>query len=292
MSAEKLRIVVNPISGTSSKRDIVAMAHSRFCAAGMETEVCYTTCRGDATRLAREAAEMGCAGVVAIGGDGTVNEIATALCSTSTALGIVPCGSGNGLARHLGLPMSSLKAVDTIIGRKVTQCDHCTINEIPFFCTFGLGFDAAVSHDFARMGQRGLLSYVRCALSQYRSYKPETYKIKVNGKTLIVKALVVAGGNASQYGNNAYIAPRASVTDGLLDITIILPGGFVSDLRLAMELFGGKIDCDDRVISIRAEEIEIEREAAGAAHVDGEPLELPARLLLKCHKGTLNVFTR
>lgn len=183
-------------------------------------DTAYTTGHGDATRLTTDAASKGYRAVIAAGGDGTVNEIATALCGTSTALGIIPVGSGNGLARHLGLPLDVTEAIEVIAKDNIIDCDYGTANGRPFFCTFGVGFDAAVSEKFAHQKRRGKLSYIKSAISEYVSYNPQTYTISANGQILTQKAFIVACCNASQYGNNAYIAPTASITDGLLDITI------------------------------------------------------------------------
>ena len=250
-----------------------------------------TGARGDATRLAGEAARKGYYGVLACGGDGTVNETARALCSTGTALGILPAGSGNGLARHLQIPVDISLALKVIAADNVVDSDYGTVNGRPFFCTFGMGFDAAVSHRFARQSRRGMLSYVKSAISEYVQYRPQTYTVSANGKLLTEKAFLIAVCNASQWGNNAYIAPEASITDGLLDITIVHSGTAIDAAVMGMDIFTGYINKNTMVHTFRAPACVIYRNGAGEAHIDGEPMMMDDILDVKCHHGALKVFT-
>ena len=244
-----------------------------------------------ATRLAGEAARKGYYGVLACGGDGTVNETARALCSTGTALGILPAGSGNGLARHLQIPVDISLALKVIAADNVVDSDYGTVNGRPFFCTFGMGFDAAVSHRFARQSRRGMLSYVKSAISEYVQYRPQTYTVSANGKLLTEKAFLIAVCNASQWGNNAYIAPEASITDGLLDITIVHSGTAIDAAVMGMDIFTGYINKNTMVHTFRATACVIYRNGAGEAHIDGEPMMMDDILDVKCHHGALKVFT-
>ncbi|MDE6282865.1 MAG: YegS/Rv2252/BmrU family lipid kinase, partial [Muribaculaceae bacterium] len=250
-----------------------------------------TAARGDATRLAGEAVSKGYYGVLACGGDGTVNETARALCSTDTALGILPAGSGNGLARHLQIPVDIAAALKVIASDNVVESDYGTVNGRPFFCTFGMGFDAAVSHRFARQSRRGMLSYIKSAISEYVQYRPQIYTVSANGKLLTEKAFLIAVCNASQWGNNAYIAPEASITDGLLDITIVHSGTAIDAAVMGMDIFTGYINKNTMVHTFRAPACVIYRNAAGEAHIDGEPMMMDDILDVKCHHGALKIFT-
>jgi YegS/Rv2252/BmrU family lipid kinase len=210
--------------------------------------------------------------VVAIGGDGTINEIARSLVHTDTALGIIPCGSGNGLARHLRIPMEPKAAID-IINRGEQLCiDYGKINNIPFFCTCGVGFDAFVSLKFADSGKRGLLTYLENTLHESLTYQPEAYEIENEEGTVVHQAFLIACGNASQYGNNAYITPQASLMDGLMDITIIEPFTVLDVPSLSFQLFNKTIDQNSRVKTMRAKKIKIHRAQEGVLHFDGDPL--------------------
>ena len=287
----RLMLIINPISGTGSKKGVVEMVEQAMGACGHDVDVRLTGARGDATRLAGEAAAKGYHGVLACGGDGTVNETARALCGTETALGILPAGSGNGLARHLQIPVDIAMALKVIADGNVVDSDYGTVNGRPFFCTFGMGFDAAVSHRFARQSRRGILSYVKSAISEYVQYRPQTYTVSANGKLLTEKAFLIAVCNASQWGNNAYIAPEASITDGLLDITIVHSGTAIDAAVMGMDIFTGYINKNTMVHTFRAPACVIYRNGAGEAHIDGEPMMMDDILDVKCHHGALKLFS-
>lgn len=245
---------------------------------------------GDATRLARQAAAQGYDGVLACGGDGTVNETASGLIGTNVALGILPCGSGNGLARHIDIPTDPLLALNVIDRDRIVDCDYCTANDRPFFCTFGLGFDAAVSHRFASRHRRGLATYIKSAFDEFMKYAPETYTLLHDDKELTEQAFLIACCNASQYGNNAFIAPTASITDGMLDITVVHSSNPLSQALVGVDLMTGFIGKNALIDTIRVKSVTIIRKKPGMAHIDGEPVELPERIDVACHKGGLKVF--
>ncbi len=291
MAQHRSLLIINPIAGTSSKQQLpeaVAQALESF---GTEVVVKHTGGSGDATRFAREAVSQGFDAVLAAGGDGTVNETAKGLSGSNVPLGIIPCGSGNGLARHLGIPLDIRGALDVLKQRNIVGCDHGSVNGHPFFCTFGIGFDATVSDVFARSKQRGKLTYVRSTVEQYFSYQPETYAISANGVTITEKAFLVAVCNASQYGNNAYIAPRASITDGLLDVTVVHAGNLLTTALVGLDLLTGMIEENMLTHTFRSDQILIERSSPGAVHLDGEPLSMGTELHVQCHAGALRVFT-
>lgn len=287
----KTLLIVNPISGTSNKTEMVDHLQQRLSLLGMEPEVRYTTCRGNATQLARHAIEHGYEAVVTVGGDGTINETAAALCGSEVTLGIIPAGSGNGLARHLGIPVDVDGAIDVIARRHAVAIDYGTMNGQPFFCTFGIGFDAAVSHRFARQRRRGPLSYIKSAIDEFVQFHPSTYTISANGKVLTEKAFLVACCNTSQYGNNAYIAPEASITDGLLDFTIVHAGNPMSTALVGVDLFTGFINRNTLIETFRAPSAVIYSSSPSEAHIDGEPIVAAEAMEVKCHQQQLKVFT-
>jgi len=286
----RLLLIINPVSGTSDKRHLASKLSARLQAEGFEVKTEYTCCRGDATRLARQGVECGFGGVLACGGDGTVNETARALCDTDVPLGIIPAGSGNGLARHLAIPIDPMLSLDVISERHIVPCDYATVNGRRYFCTFGVGFDAAVSHRFARMGKRGMMSYVKSAFSEFVHFSPQIYTVSANGVTITEKAFLVAVCNASQYGNNAYIAPGASITDGLLDITVVHSGNPLSAAVLGFDLMTGYINRNTLIQTFRAPAAAIYRRNGGEAHLDGEPVMMPDILDFRCHHRALRIF--
>lgn len=290
MKPKRLTLIINPISGTLSKKRVAQRVPEMLEACGFEVRTEFTTGPGDATRIAKEAAAEGAYGVIACGGDGTVNEVATGLINTDTALAVIPTGSGNGLARHIGIPIDVVQAVKIIAAAEIVDCDYCTANGKPFFCTFGMGFDAAVSHRFAAKKRRGLGSYVASAIEEYQQYDCDTYRIVAKDNVITDRAFIVVACNASQYGNNAFIAPAASIRDGLLDVTIVADTNLFAQAISGIEMIAGTLGNGGASRTFRTESVTIERNKPGVAHIDGEPVEMPAQIEVKCHHGGLKMF--
>lgn len=290
MKEKRLLLVINPISGAYNKRGLSEFVATRMSKLGYVVEAVYTRSPGDATCYARRAIEERYDAVAVAGGDGTINEVAKVLCDSKVALGILPAGSGNGLARHLDLPIDAVMAVDVIADGNVKKCDYCTVNGHPFFCTFGLGFDAVVSDSFARQSRRGKLMYVKSVVDHLRNYTPEEYIIETDGKTISSKAFIIACCNASQYGNNVYIAPGADIADGLLDITIVHAGSPLNTAMLGVDLFTGYIDRSTMIQTFKVPRAVIYRNDEGLAHIDGEPMVMSRELTVECHHEALNIF--
>ena len=273
MAKQDIVFIINPISGTQGKEAIVDLIPRLLDLDKFNYEILRTEYAGHATVLAQEQAEKGCvAAVVAIGGDGTVNEIARALVHTPVALGVIPCGSGNGLARHLHIPMEPAGAIKVLNRFEIERVDYGKINDIPFFCTCGVGFDAFISSKFAHSEKRGVLSYLENTLREGLTYKPDTYEIEIEGETSKYKAFLIACANASQYGNNAYIAPRASMSDGLMDVTIMEPFTVLEAPQIALQLFNRTLPQNDKIKTFRCKNIHIHRNHPGVVHFDGDPM--------------------
>lgn len=287
---ERLMLIINPISGTGNKAGLAEAVIAHLSPLGYSIDTRYTTCRGDATRLAHEAVKSGYRGVLAAGGDGTINETARALCDTGIALGIIPAGSGNGLARHLGVPVDTRLSVDMLRRAEIIDIDYGTANNERFFCTFGLGFDAAVSHRFAGQNRRGKFTYFKSVLEEFQTFKPDTYTIEANGKVLTDRAFLVTVCNASQYGNNAYIAPGADISDGLLDIMIMHAGSPIETIGVGADLMMGYVDRNTLMQTIRTTRATLIRNDNEYAHIDGEPVTMPKRIECRCHHHGLKVF--
>lgn len=290
MKRKRLTLIINPISGTLSKKGVARWVPEHLRRMGFDVDVEFTRCPGDATRIAREAADAGAFGVLACGGDGTVNEVATGLIGTDTALGILPAGSGNGLARHIGIPIDIRRSLRIIGESHIEACDYGTVNGRPFFCTFGVGFDAAVSHRFSLKHRRGLMTYISSAIDEFIQYHPQAYRIIVDGTVMTERAFLVVVCNASQYGNNAFIAPAASIRDGMLDVTIVHEGNFVTHALSGLEMMTGVIGNHGKIRTFRTNHLRIERDDATVTHIDGDPAELPRNLDIECHPHALKVF--
>lgn len=268
---KRIIFVVNPISGTHGKEFILKLIERELDQSMYEYSIRKTEYAGHASEIATQAAAEGTDIVVAIGGDGTINEIGRALIHTNTAMGIIPCGSGNGLARHLHIPMEPRGAIKVLNAGKVKAIDYGRIDNRPFFCTCGVGFDAFVSLKFADAGKRGLLTYLENTLHESLTYQPETYEIENESGTVRYKAFLIACANASQYGNNAYIAPQASLTDGMMDITILEPFTVMDVPSLSIQLFTRTLDQNSRIKTMKEKSIIIHREKEGVFHFDGDP---------------------
>ena len=274
MPKKTIRFIVNPVSGGSSKKPIIKAIDELIDREKYDCAVWPTLYAGHGAVLAAMAAENGVDVVVAIGGDGTINEVARSLVHTQTVLGIVPCGSGNGLARHLQIPLDYRKALRMINEGNSVNIDYGLINERPFFCTCGMGYDAEVSYKFSASSKRGLLTYMENTIAGLAKYEPEAYTIIDEQGRRTYKALCIAVANASQYGNNAYIAPYASMADGLMDVTVIEPFPVAEAPAMAYRLFTGKFEDGARHIRmLRTDRLRIVREREGVIHCDGDPMK-------------------
>ena len=290
MGRKRALLIINPVSGTRSKHGIDAIVRQRLEEHGISLEVKETRGGGDAFRYGREAVERGLDMVITAGGDGTVNETANALSFTPVPLGILPFGSGNGLARSLGVPQDVSGALKLIEKGHIITCDRGIVGDHPFYCTFGVGFDAAVSEKFASMKRRGRITYIRSAFREFLNYHSQAYALVVNGQIITEKALLIAVCNAPQYGNNAYIGPKAKLTDGELDLTVVHAENPFSTLLMSMDMLTGMLDKNRSISTFRTPELTIVRTSDGPVHLDGEPMTMGKILDIKCQKGALNVF--
>lgn len=292
MRKRKVWFLVNPISGTEDKKRIVELIPQYMDADRFDIKVCYTEYKGHAAQLAREAVSESVDVVVAVGGDGTVNEVARSLIHTKTALGIIPCGSGNGLARHLYIPMNPEGALQVLNECVIQELDYGRINGTPFFCTCGVGFDAFVSSKFAKSSKRGLRSYIENTLKEGLKYKPETYEIEVDGEDGMKQkysAFLISCANASQYGNNVYIAPSASMSDGLMDVTIMRPFTMLEAPQIAIQLFNKTILQNSHIHTFRCRSLTIHRSQPGVIHYDGDPKDEEADLKIELYPRDINM---
>lgn len=241
--------------------------------------ICYTEYAGHAAEIAHRAAEEGVDVVVAVGGDGTVNEVARGIVQTHTALAIIPCGSGNGLARHLMLPLDVKQAIEVINEMEVHCLDYGVIDNHPFLCTCGVGFDAFIAERFANAGKRGMVTYLEKIFKDGLTYEPETYEYSIDeGDVVEKKAWLISCANASQYGNDAYIAPNASMKDGLLDIVVMDPVGVQNAVSVNMEMINKTLDKNNNIQTFKGKRLAIKRQTEGLVHYDGEPAMAPAEV--------------
>ena len=288
---KKIVFIMNPISGTSNKKDIPYLIEELLDKEQFDYSIQETEYAGHAYEIAKASKEQGIDIVVAIGGDGTVNEVGRALVHSNTALGIIPTGSGNGLARHLLIPMKIKGAIQVLNDCEITDLDYGIINEHPFFCTCGVGFDAFISEKFAEAGKRGPITYLENILKEGLKYEPETYEIEAENGTIKKKAFLISCANASQYGNNAYIAPQASMSDGMIDVIIMEPFDALEASQISIEMFNKTLDKNNKINTLRSKEIKIYRKAPGVIHYDGDPIETGKEIIVTLKEKGIKILT-
>ena len=286
----KIVFVYNPISGSHKLLPVVPIIEKFINNDIYDYEIINTQHKGHATEIAREYAARRYDAVIAVGGDGTVNEVGCGLIGSDTALGIIPCGSGNGLARHLGIPIDPFKAVKWLDKSIFTDIDYGTMNGQPFFCTCGVGFDAKVSDSFSKAGTRGVLTYLESIMKEIATYHNETYKLSFDDSSETFEAFFITCANADQWGNNAFIAPTASLQDGLLDVIAAHPFNVVDAPLIAFQLFNRQIDKNPKVSVRKCNGVTITREKEGPAHYDGDPVIIGREIRIEIVPSGLKVL--
>ncbi|MGC9150527.1 MAG: diacylglycerol/lipid kinase family protein [Microbacter sp.] len=287
----KIAFIINPRSGIISKSQYPKLIQKYFPDNEFDIDIYYTTASLDAFHKARQFVEARFDAVVAIGGDGTVNEVGRALVGTEVPLGIVPSGSGNGLALHLKIPLQASAALKRIRKFHAISIDSGLINDIPFFCTAGVGYDAFIANRFAESGRRGPMVYMGEVIFQYFDYKSKWYKLIIDGKEEIErKAFLITFANASQWGNNIVIAPNASIDDGLLDVVVMSEFPIYEAPRLSLHLLVRQLDKTRYVETFKCQSLVVERKHADYVHFDGEPGTMGKRLEIKVLHNNLKVL--
>jgi diacylglycerol kinase (ATP) len=268
--SKEIFFIINPISGTKEKSRIETLIRERYDRQDQPVRIEYTQSVGHARELAQRAVEEGYRKVVVVGGDGTVNEAGQSLIGTDTMLGIIPTGSGNGLARHLKIPRDSSKALAVAEAEKFLAIDTATINDNVFLSIAGVGYDAHVAKKFAKSPKRGFFSYFRIVSQEYKGYKPRKYSMMIDGKPVTRKALMVSFANSSQFGNNTSIDPAACIDDGYIDVCIVRRIPTLLIPFYVPLLFLKTFHKTHFIEIIRAKEVVLQRKKGKAVNIDGE----------------------
>lgn len=289
MSKKRILFIVNPISGHRDKRRFGEEAAAVLGGGDIQYEIVFTERAGHATELATAA--VGNYDIVAAaGGDGTLNEVARGLLHSDTAMAVIPCGSGNGLARCLHLPMKTSEAIQLLRQGKIERIDTATVNGELFLSVAGIGLDAQTADDFARDPRRGFIPYAHYATNNYFHLKPETVRITFDGsETLTCSPMLVTFANSNQYGYNAVIAPHASLQDGLLDTCILNRPPLPVIPAFVGMLMHGHLDRSRYLTEIQSAHITVERPSAGVVNIDGEPVMMEAVLEVRVVPQILRV---
>lgn len=258
--------------------------------APFEYDFSETQYRGNAKELAERACEEGYDAVVAVGGDGTANEIASALLSKPCAMGIIPIGSGNGLARGVGIPVSVRRSARLLLNGRIRTIDAGQIEDRHFFVTTGIGFDALIGKLFDDQSLRGPLPYFYIGVREFFFYRPELFTLKSDDRKFTVRALLITIANTKQWGNGVYIAPYAEVDDGLLDVCILHRITALRAMYHFPKLLTGKIDRVREYERFQTRSLQIIRQKPGPFHVDGEPVDAGDRLNISIQHRVLKII--
>ncbi|MDL2215327.1 diacylglycerol kinase family lipid kinase [Dysgonomonas sp. OttesenSCG-928-M03] len=289
---KKIHVIINPVSGTKSKKNIPDKIIETVDSLQYEIDFFTTQYEGHATEIASQSVKDKADYVIAVGGDGTVNEVAKALVNTDVVLGIIPSGSGNGLARDLYIPMNRTKAINILKDGNIKRIDYGIANDNIFFCTCGVGFDAKVSEKALTQSKRGVLMYAKNMITTFFYFEPEKYKVICAEGTFEDEAFVVTCANASQYGNNAYIAPHADIQDGKMNISIIKPLSTFNVPKTMIQMLSKNLEVakNTKLVELITSEAIIEREKEGVMHLDGNAIYTDKNINVSIVKQGLNVL--
>ena len=289
---KKIIFIVNPISGHHNKNHFPNLVESSIDKNKYDYTIVFTEYANHATELTMKAIEDGYEYIAAVGGDGTINEVAKCMIDKEQTLVIIPFGSGNGLARHLGLPFKVEKLIKDVINNgKKYKIDTATMNGVPFISLAGIGFDAMIADYFAKDENRGFLTYAKLITEKYPNYRQKEYTLIMDDKTTIeCKPFFVTFANSSQFGYNAEISPKASVQDGLLDVCIFKKPNILEVPIVATYFLAKQIDKSNFIDIYKAKKIQVFRKVDEVANVDGEPIEMSKDIIVEIKPLSLNVL--
>ncbi|MGN8072263.1 diacylglycerol/lipid kinase family protein [Mucilaginibacter sp. 22184] len=285
----KALFIINPISGGKKKDGVPDLIDQNIDKAVFDATIVFSDGVSHARIIALEAVGKYDI-IVAVGGDGTVNEIASAIVGSDTALGIVPYGSGNGLARFLGVPMNPNQAIQALVKGNAETIDSGTVNGQPFFNMAGMGFDAHISEVFSHGKKRGFISYIKSSIEEISRYGEQQYHIEIDGKVYERNAFMLSIANSSQYGNNAHISPKASVQDGLLDVCLIRKFPLWRFPEMGIRMLTKTSESTSYVEIIRGKQINVTRQTEGPIHLDGEPQVMGTAIHINIVPNSLKVI--
>lgn len=266
----KLLFIVNPNAGKKISEQIIATIREEF-PENIYYQIVIWKDKNHFEEITSLLKTEGYTDAIAVGGDGTVNQVAKTIVNTNIALGIVPVGSGNGLARTLGLSMKIKEVVKQIAEGKTALIDCGIVNKRFFFCTSGIGFDAHIGNLFATSEKRGLQSYVKITVRELLRYRAKNYMLSFNGQTIQRKAFLITVANAGQYGNDFYIAPQADLQDGKFHVAILKPFNPINVFGILVKILRRKAHLNRNIETYVTDKITITRNEKDSIHFDGEP---------------------
>lgn len=289
---QKVLFIVNPVSGVNQSRKsmLADVAAACFDPELFEWEIRLSESAVHVQELSREASEAGVDIIAAVGGDGTVNQVVRGMIGSSSTLALVPAGSGNGLARHLGIPVDTEQSVGLISQGNSKLIDTVNFNDNLFVSIAGVGFDALVAKLFSKVERRGFFSYLRIITNEYKSYRPRKYKMIIDGNEVIRQALFVSFANTNQFGYNTIISPEARIDDGLVDVCIVKKVPLLYAPKIVGLLLTRRIDNSGFVEIIRAKSVTLTRNKNRVVNLDGEAVKLSKDLHIEVNPLSLRVI--
>lgn len=290
MKQEKIKFIINPVSGVGRQKIVEKLVEETIDKVKYLYDISYTAAPHHATFLAQEASKDGYDIVVAVGGDGSINEVAQGIVGTETKLAIIPTGSGNGLARHLQIPFDIRKAIQVINIGNDKLIDTGVINESLFLNVAGVGFDAKIAIEFAKCKKRGFWSYLKVGVIHYFGYKEKNYTIYANGNVYKRKALFISIANSDQFGFNTSIAPGATIDDGELELCIMRKPNLLTLPFVFSKIYTKRIHTSKYYEVIKVKEAQIVRKKKNTIHVDGDPMKTSNILDIKINPKTIKVI--
>jgi len=287
---KKVLYIINPISGIKKNDNIKEIIENETNNNQFDLQIIHTEYPGHGKEIAKWAVENKFDIVVAVGGDGTVNEICDALINTDTIFGIIPAGSGNGLARFLKIPINKRKAVKLINNLNVFKMDTIRLNDFYYVNMAGIGFDAHIAHLFANYGKRGFKSYIELIFKEFKTYKSKTYNLLIDGKSLTQKAFLISFANSSQFGNEAHIAPLAKINDGLIDVCILNKFPKYKAIGIIYQLYTKRLLKSKYYKVYKAKQVELKSDFELEGHIDGDPVSFGNHLKIKILPQSINII--
>ncbi|MFA8299760.1 MAG: diacylglycerol kinase family protein [Hyphomicrobiales bacterium] len=291
-SKKRILFIINPKSGSiGKKRNIESIIEEKVDQNKFEYTIKYTQYQGHAIEIATNQAKNGFDIIVAVGGDGSINEVSKGIMNTDVNLGIIPSGSGNGLARYLNIPLNASDALDVILNGNVKAIDTVKLNDYTYLSIAGIGFDAHVAKKFEGSMLRGFLKYFSIASNSYMTYQQQEYHLILDdAEEIFIKAFFIAFANSNQFGYNTKIAPQADISDGMIDICIVRKPSLLDLPQMAHLLFKGEFDQSDNVIIRKAKKVEVIYNGDPLINLDGEPIEVNKNININVIPSSLKVI--
>lgn len=287
---ENILFIINPISGIGKQKSVEKSIEKKLDKSLFNYKIEYTEYAHHATLISYQAAVRGVDIVVAVGGDGSINDCVRGLIGTNVTLGIIPAGSGNGLARHLNIPLNIEYAIEILNLRKRANIDTIKVNDKIYVSIAGIGFDALIASEFKKTKTRGFNKYFSLVLQNYPFYEPQKFLIEIDNKRIETEALFISFANSNQFGYNAVIAPKAKLDDGMIEVSIVKKVPIMLLPWTAQLLFMKNFDKSAFVTRYKATKVRVLNNNKGIVNLDGESIILDKELIFTISPKSLNVL--